>query len=290
MRAVNIRRAWSAALGLLFVMTAGSRAASARERLAVAIVAVGDAELGDNLTEAAISTLAELGDDELVGTRELRRRLADDPSAPDLETCVVDPACVARIAAAVGARRAVVGEVHRQDGGYLIQLALASSGTGAREAEWSRVVPDDVGSLVGAVATGVRDLFAAKAASPNGAAVPPTPAPVARPAGDGAPALHLEAAVPANRDGSRHGNARAGYLGVTALGLAVVAFSAAAVAGNTAEAPLLGTTRVEMQADLQRREGYASAANDLLAAGVALSLTAGALFAWWWRSERPSNP
>jgi len=148
MRAVNIRRAWSAALGLLFVMTAGSRAASARERLAVAIVAVGDAELGDNLTKAAISTLAERGDDELVGTRELRRRLADDPSAPDLETCVVDPACVARIAAAVGARRAVVGEVHRQDGGYLIQLALASSGTGAPENSAARAAPNSASGLV----------------------------------------------------------------------------------------------------------------------------------------------
>jgi hypothetical protein len=289
MRALNAGLARSAVLALLFVL-AGSRAASARERLAVAIVAADDAELGDNLTEAAISTLAERGDDELVGTRELRRRLADDPSAPELEICVVQPACVARIAAAVGARRAVVGEVHRQEAGYLIQLALASSGTGAREADWSRQVPGDVQSLVGAIATGVRALFAAKAASPNGAAVPLTRAPVSLPARDGAPALHLEAAVPANRDSSRHGNARAGYLGVTALGLAVIAFSAAAVAGNTAEAPVIGTTRAEMQADLQRREGYASVANGLLAAGVALSLTAGTLFAWWWRSERPSNP
>ena len=155
------------------------------------------------------------------------------------------------------------------------------------QAEQLALAPGDVGSLVSAVAAGVRALFAAKAASPNGAAVPLTPAPVALAAGDGAPALHLEAAAPANRDGSRHGNARAGYLGATALGLAVVAFSAAAVAGNTAEAPLLGTTREEMQSDLQRREGYASLSNGLLAAGVALSLTAATLFAWWWRSERP---
>jgi hypothetical protein len=202
---------------------------------------------------------------------------------------VVQPACLARVAAAVGARRAVVGEVHEDQAGFVLQLALAATDTGAREAEWSQKVAGDAQSLVAAVATGVRALFAANGASPNAAAVQLAPAPAALPA-DGATALHLEATAGATGDGSKHGNARAGYLGAAALGLAVVAFSAAAVAGNNAEAPLLGTTRAEMQADLQRREGYASVANGLLAAGLALSLTGGALFAWWWRSDKPSSP
>jgi len=289
MRAVNVRLAGSAALGLLFVMTAGSRAASARERLAVAIVAAGDAELGDNLTEAGISSLAERGDHELVGTRELRRRLADEPSAPALEACVVQPACLARVANAVGARRVVVGEVRKDDAGFVLQLALADTDTGAREAEWSQKVAGDAESLVAAVATGVRALFAPKPASPSAGAVQLAPAPPAPDAG-GASALQLEAAASGTGDGGRHGNALAGYFGAGALGLAVIAFSAAAVAGNNAEEPLVGTTRADMQADLQRREEYASVANGLILAGVALSLTAGALFAWWWRSDKPSNP
>jgi hypothetical protein len=275
----------SAALGLLFVM-AGARTASARDRLAVAIVAAGDPELGDNLTEAAISSLAERGDQELVGTRELRRRLADDPSAPDLETCVLQPPCLARVAAAVGARRAVVGDVHKDAAGLVLQLALAGTDTGAREAEWSRVVPDDAGSLVAAVATGVRALFAASATPPKAALVQLAPAPDTLAAGGGAPALQLET----TGDGRGHRNARAAYLSAAALALAVVAFSAAVVTGNTAAAPLLGSTRADMQADLQRRENYALATNGLLAAGGALSLTAGALFVWWWRSDGPSTP
>jgi hypothetical protein len=271
-------------LAFLLVM-AGSRAASARDRLAVVVVAEGDEELGDSLTEVAISSLAERRDHELVGARELRVRLLELPAAPKLEACIVQPACLASLASAVGARRAVIGAVRRNGREFALELALVDTDSGAKDANWSRVVQEDVGSLVSAVAAGVGDLFGAKVSAPNAAVATPTPAldatpPAASPAG-----LRLDA-QPANAHDDKRGATRDGYLGATALALAVVAFSAAAVTGSAAEASLLGGTRAEMQEDLRRREGYATAANGLLIAGGAFSTAAAVLFARWWRDDR----
>ena len=142
-------------LAILCVM-AGSRAASARDRLAVVIVADGDEELADSLTEVAISSLAERGDHELVGARELRVKLSELRSAPKLDTCVVQPACLARLGRAVGARRAVIGAVRKNGTDSTLELALVDTDSGVKDANWSRVVREDVGSLVSAVATGVK--------------------------------------------------------------------------------------------------------------------------------------
>lgn len=282
-RAVFARGA--SVLALLCVM-AGSRAASARDRLAVVVVADGDEELGDSLTEVAISSLAERGDHELVGARELRVRLAELPAAPKLEACVVQPACLEGLGSAVGARRAVIGAVRRNGADFAVELALVDTDSGVKDANWSRVVREDVGSLVSAVATGVRDLFGAKVSAPNAAVSPATLALDATSPVAGPTALRLDAQPGKADDGDKRGAARAGYLGATALALAAVAFSAAAVTGNAAEAPPLGGTRAEMQDDLRRREGYATAANGLLIAGGALSTASAVLFAWWWRADR----
>jgi len=275
-------------LALLCVM-AGSRAASARDRLAVVVVADGDEELGDSLTEVAISSLAERGDHELVGARELRVRLVELPAAPKLEVCVVQPACLEGLGSAVGARRAVLGAVRRNGTDFAIELALVDTDSGVKNANWSRVVQEDVGSLVSAVATGVKDLFGAKVSAPNAAASPANLALNATSPAAGPGALQLDAQPGKVDGGNKRGAARLGYLGATALALGVVAFSAAAVAGNAAGAPLVGGTRADMQEDLRRREEYATAANGLLIAGGVLTGAAAVLFAWWWRADPPSS-
>ena len=275
---------------LAFVcVMAGSRAASARDRLAVVIVADGDEELADSLTEVAISSLAERGDHELVGARELRVRLSELPAAPKLDTCVVQPECLAGLGRAVGARRAVIGAVRKNGTDFAIELALVDTDSSVKNANWSRVVQEDVGSLVSAVATGAKELFGAKVSAPNAAAAPANLALEATSPAAGPAALRLDAQPGKVDEGNKRGAARLGYLGATALALGVVAFSAAAVAGNAAGAPLLGGTRAEMQEDLRRREEYSMAANGLLIAGGVLTGAAAALFAWWWRADPPSS-
>jgi hypothetical protein len=272
-----------AAVVLLFEAT-GSEAA-ARDRLAVVIVADADPNLGENLTEAALSSVAEREDHVLIGARELRGRLVEVPSAPELGSCVWRPDCLSRLCAVVGARRALIGSVRRVEDGILIQLALADAHSGKAEAEWSRVVADDVPSLVSSVGTGVRSLFAATAPAQEALGPPPSPSLEALAPAVVPPALQLERKADGTLEaGHRRANARIAYAGAGALALAVIAFSGAAVTGNAAEAPLLGNTRAEMQADLDRREDYASAANILLLTGSALSLASGVLLAWWWRT------
>jgi len=290
MRELSVRFTAVAVVGLLSVIM-GTRTAAARERLAVIVVAGGDPDLGDNLTEAAISSLAERGEHELVGARELRSRLVEVPSAPPLEDCVVQPTCVARLAAAVDARRALTGVVRQEGAGYAMQLALVNTATGVQEGEWSEVVSSDVGALVSAIATGVRALFAAKVAAPDGPAAPSPRVPSAVDPITRAAPVHLDGRPRDTRDrGARRGRSRAAYVGGGALALAVIAFSAAAVTGNAAEAPLLGSTRAEMQVDLEHRERYASATNILLVAGGALSVIGGLFFASWWRGDRDNDP
>jgi hypothetical protein len=293
MRVVSARFG-AVAIGVLLAVTAATRVAAARERLAVVVVAEGDADLGDNLTEAAISSLAERGQHELVGARELRGRLAGVASAsapaPELEVCVVQPTCLARLAAAVDARRVLVGAVRRAGAGFAMRLSVVDTVTDTRDAEWSQEVRDDVASLVAAVGTGVRALFAAKLPAPP--AAPRADLPNAVVPAPSSAALHLEGKPGDVHEsgGARRDNSRSGYLGAAALALAVIAFSGAAVTGHTAEGPLLGSSRAEMQADLQRREDYATAANVLLVVGGALSVAAGVLFASWLRADRNEAP
>jgi hypothetical protein len=276
-------------LAFLCVM-AGARAASARDRLAVVVVADGDEELGDSLTEVAISSLAERGDHELVGARELRVRLSELPAAPKLDTCVVQRECLAGLGRAVGARRAVIGAVRKNGTDFALELALVDTGSGVNDANWSRVVREDVGSLVSAVSMGVGDLFAVKVSAPKAAAVSPATLALDTTPGAAGPAVpRLDAQPGKADDDDKRGAARVAYLGAAALALGVVAFSAAAVTGNAAGAPLLGGTRAEMQEDLRRREEYAMAANGLLIAGGMLTGAAAVLFTWWWRADRSSG-
>jgi hypothetical protein len=69
-------------------------------------------------------------------------------------------------------------------------------------------------------------------------------------------------------------------VGFSAVGLAVVAFSAAAVTGISATSPPSGTTRKQRQDDIEHKENQAQTANLLLAGGAALSVVAVVSFAW----------
>jgi hypothetical protein len=61
------------------------------------------------------------------------------------------------------------------------------------------------------------------------------------------------------------------YVAYGTAALAVVAFSAAAVTGTIGAARPTGASRAEVQADVERREGYASVANGLLVTGGVLA-------------------
>ena len=70
------------------------------------------------------------------------------------------------------------------------------------------------------------------------------------------------------------------YVGFTAAGLAVVAFSTAAIAGSIASSPPSGDTRKAQQEDLERRQDYAVAANVAFVAGGVFSAVAVVAFVW----------
>ncbi|HEX6272264.1 MAG TPA: hypothetical protein VFZ53_04470, partial [Polyangiaceae bacterium] len=69
------------------------------------------------------------------------------------------------------------------------------------------------------------------------------------------------------------------YAGFGAAGLAVIAFSTAAITGSIANGPPSGDTRQERKDDIARREKSATVANVALVAGGVFSVTAILCFA-----------
>jgi hypothetical protein len=254
--------------------------AAARDRLAVLMAAEGDAALANNLTEVAISTLAERRDRELVGMRELREGLTEILREGGLEACVTRPACLARVGVAARAERAVIGTVHRTGDELTLELSLTDLRTARHEARLSRTIPADMGGLVAALQEGLSQLFQSMAPpiqSKEPALPPATP-----------PPLHLDLPKRAEsrEETGRSRSSLPAYLGFGAAALAVVAFSGAVVRASLATAPPMGETRAETQADLERRKGYARVANELWLAGGTLTAASAAAFFWWWRAGR----
>ena len=115
--------------GLILVVAApgsGEARAAARERMAVLILPDDERERGlaDNLTEVAITRLAEISDRELVGIPELRRRLELVGGPPLTAGCLGQPACLNRIGVVAGVQRMVSGSVRSNGAGFLLALAL----------------------------------------------------------------------------------------------------------------------------------------------------------------------
>jgi hypothetical protein len=186
----------------------------------------------------------------------------------------------------------VIGKVERNPSSYEVELSLVQTATFATERRVDRATASDVNELIAVVERGAAKLFELDAPPP--AAVAPV-GPVAEASATGATAsaaVAHAAALGATGPASTSPLADAGapepvertpvqsYVGFGAAGLAVVAFSAAVIAGSVANSPPTGATRKERQDDLERRNDYAVAANIAFATGGVLSAVAVVAFVW----------
>jgi hypothetical protein len=280
-------RLLASALFALFALFATT--AAARERLAVYVAVEGDPALAENLAEVTIAKLAESGEFELVGPRELTTGSRDVPTVRNegLAVCVELPACLAEVGVRARTPRAVVGRLRRDSSSYELEFALLRTDTFATEQKSCAVVPGDLGTLIASVQTNVAALVkpSAQLDEPRAPASTPAPSPTAPvavapipAAPPAAPARRppADAAVSPPREGSRWLK----YVGFAAAGLSVVAFSAAAVNASAANAPPQGSTRAARQADIDSRADQAHAANAFLVSGGVLAGAAIVSFAW----------
>jgi len=275
---------------VVLLLLTGSAAAS--ERLSVFMLAEGDDSLADNLVEVSIARLSGARDWELVGMRELEGALKRIPEARngDLRSCLDAPECLSALGERAGTRRSVVGRVERRGDGYELELSLVDTKTRTTERRTTRAAAN-LDALIAAVEDGVAELFGLDDATPNGTAPAPPPL-TPSPASSGTQAIvppprepsSMRFTVPDPADRAKAqpspGSSVAPYVGFVATGLAVVAFSTAAVAGSVASSPPSGDTRKLRQEDIERRQNYAVAANVALAAGGVFSATAIVAFVW----------
>lgn len=274
------------------VFLAATRAAAASDRLAVLVVVAGDPDLSDNLTEVAISRLAQRRDSLLVGLREVRDSLADILADPGIGACVEQPPCLARLGAATRAESALIGDVRRETGQFVVRLSLVNTRTGARESEFDATVPADMKPLIAAIRTGVASLFEPKAElSVTGRAAEPSSLATEQPQAPPLPVGLRENPLPPPpslvqaRDEKPPQGRWLTAAGYGAGAGAIVALSAAVVIGNAATGTPTGATRPEALRDLQHHETEATIANTLFIVGGALAVAAIATFVWRWRHD-----
>jgi hypothetical protein len=270
MHGLTSARTTARSLALLLALTATAHAADVNDRLAVLVLAEGDPELSDNLTEVAISKLAQRRDRRLIGVRELREQLAEILDGQGMAGCLARPDCLARIGAAALVETALLGDVRKGADHFEVRLVLVDTRTARHDAEFSESVPAEMGQLIAVIGRGVTALYAPK--KPN---LQP-PAPPGSPAG----LLQSDAGVHAETP-PRRGTWATPY-GFAAGGIAVASVSAAVVAGAYAGGSPVGNSRAQIETDLERRERYASLANGLALLGGVLAISAIAAFAWHW--------
>jgi hypothetical protein len=291
-------------IALLFACLGYVAPAQARERLAVAMIAEGNATLSDNLVEVAIAKLAEGGDWDLVGLPELRARVSDIPTVKrdGLAKCLGESACLAEIGVLANARQLVLGRARAADGGFTFELSLVDLENAVNEARLPKVRAANVQALVLAVQSGVDELMHAHAPAnehQSAANVEPEPLAPAKAPGDEQGRLPppVQASVaptpqttrqrteppphvappPAEARGPKTWLRPVAY-GATAA--AVVAFAAGAIAGSIGTSPPAGNTRAERQADLERRKTYVTTANALYVTGGVCVTIAVVGFVW----------
>jgi hypothetical protein len=247
------------------------------KRTAVLIVSVApeDTELAENITEVAISELADRGRGELVGTPELRRFLERSETQPDVIGCARDGACLRRIAQALAVDKFVTGTLHRDEDGFLLELSVVDPASGVVERRLERATKGlAVESLVRAVQEGLEALFA------------PAPLPALRPLRDQSPASSQDATIILQRRNVEDAPPRrrwAPHVAYGSAGAALLSFAAAGIFGTLANADPSGSTRATAQRDLELRERYATTANRLLIAGSVLGAVSAAAFVLLWR-------
>jgi hypothetical protein len=273
------------------VLLAGRRAAAASDRLAVLVVVAGDPSLSDNLTEVAISKLAQRRDSLLVGLPEVRDLLADIIGESGIGGCVEQPACLARLGAATRAESAVIGDVRRETGQFSVRLSLVNTRTAARDAEFVVTVPPDMKQLIAAIRTGVVSLFEPKVApsviaSAEERSRPATEQPRPPPLPRGLPdTTASQASLVQPREEAPTRGRWPIVAGYGAGGAAIVALSAAVVIGKEATGAPTGANRSETLRDLEHREHDATLANSLFIAGGALAVASCAVLFWRWRHD-----
>lgn len=285
MRALRVALCLASVVLTLLALT---RPATASERLSVFMLAGADDSLADNLVEVSIARLSGARDGELVGMRELEDTLKRLPQARngDFASCVDAPDCLAALGERAGTPRAVIGRVERRGQGYALELSLVDTRTHTTERRSTRATPETLDALIAAVEAGVAELFelapGTAGATPRGAApvagavTPKLVTPPYETAG-----IVLTVPEPSDRAKSPPPSSSvAPYVGFMATGLAVVAFSTAAVAGSVANSPPNGNTRKLQQEDLARRQDYAVAANVAFVAGGVFSAVAIVAFVW----------
>lgn len=243
-----------------------SPARAAGDRMAVLVVADQDPDLSDNLTEVAISKLAERREHRLVGWRELHDRLPDILEGRGIGDCIDRP-CLARLGAAAGAESALLGDVRRQADQFVVRLILVNLSTAAIDAEFSETTGPEIAPLIALLRKGVGSLSVPR---PTLQALQAAPAHALPEAGTSPTGTAMLSALPAPARRARWVTPVAYATG----GLAAASLSAAIVTGSIAGAKPAGATRAETQDDLDRRDRYAGIANSLYLIGSALAVSA----------------
>ena len=276
-RGERVRRRGAVSLvGLVgLILGLAASPALAGERVAVVIIAprADDATLADNLTEVAISRLAEDRPGELLGGRELRRLFERSGNGRDIGACIAEAACLERIGAELAVELVVAGTLLREGEGIVLSLTLVETESGRQRKTVTRTSDGAVGALVRMVRESVQELFASPALPKLGltAATAATSEP--------APSL---AGAPSAEQGPR----RPRWVPLAAYGgamLGVLSLSAAAVFGTLAEAEPSGESRRDAQMDLERQKVYATTANTLWITGGVLTVASIFTFGWLWR-------
>jgi hypothetical protein len=279
----------------------------------VAVLVLGasdkDAELADNVTEVAISRVAQRGGTEIAGKEELRARLGveNDQRA---QVCLDDIACLGRAAVSLGVRRIVAGSVGMRGKQYLFSLTLDDVETGKVDGRVFRLVEGGVEDLIRAVQEGTDELFRPRV-EPGKIQVETNPA-GARVSIDNAylgvtplisgtllagkhnvrveatnrfpwtsrvevrPGQELQIKLkPDNLPERRTWPPRVAY-GTAAL--AAVSFAAGGFLGVLSQLQPNGATRADAQEDFRQKQDFATAANVSFGVGAALSVVSLAYF------------
>jgi hypothetical protein len=268
-----------AALAGLTVPAPAQTAATAHERMVVVIVADDDTELSDDLTEVAIATIADRRDRDVIGIPELRPRLRELAATDDVAGCIADGACLAKLGGAAGAGRAVAGTVRVTDSEFLLKVALIDLRSARQDADVSVTLPRDRRQLVVGLQRAVDELLRSPSPLSKRVAVTTVPPPAEIPA----PTLSASPDALAGEPQRTRGRLLS-TVGYAAGALAIVSIVAAIVTGSIASGKPVGDDRRAAQADLERREDYATAATTLgIGAGVFSAVALGA-FTWTWRA------
>lgn len=266
--------------------------------------------LAENLTEVALSRLAELSDYELVGTRELVKRLSLVGGGDLPPGCLTETGCLSRVAMMAGARRLLTGNVRSEGTRFLLTMEINDVESGKIEGNFFRAVDGGLEPLIRAIQDGVEDLLRPRPAAaelrvdshPDGATVVVddqyrgvTPLWV-QPVEPGSHRLRIEMdgrfpfknqfqiapgqnlLVSVNRDQLTPRRTWAPYLAYGTAAAAVLAFAAAGVFGTLARADPSGLSRGDAQKDLELRQTYATITNGLLLGVGALSVIAALTF------------